>query len=75
MGNHRGLLGNYPSNYVSYCISIYIIDKCNNSRTFCDLGVPWLPRAISYYILVIGKEGKWQSPLMAPGDFRGIKAI
>lgn len=40
MGNHRGLLGNYPSNYVSYCISIYIIDKCNNSRTFCDLGVP-----------------------------------
>lgn len=40
MGNHRGLLGNYPSNYVSYCISIYIIDKCNNSRTFCDLEVP-----------------------------------
>ena len=62
MGNHRGLLGNYPSNYVSYCISIYIIDKCNNSRTFCDLGVPKLPRAIRYYIIYISysKEGKWQ---------------
>lgn len=40
MGNLRGLLGNYPSNYVSYLLSIYIIDKCNNSRTFCDLEVP-----------------------------------
>ena len=34
---------------------------------FCDLGVPKLPRAIRYYIiLVIGREGKWQSPFMAP---------
>ena len=34
-----------------------------------------MPRAIRYYIiLVIGREGKWQSPLMASGDFRGIKA-
>ena len=42
---------------------------------FCDLGTPKLPRAIRYYIiLVIGREGKGQSPLMASGDFRGIKA-
>ena len=41
------------------------MDICRTLGQFCDLGVPWLPRAISYYILVIGKEGKWQSPLMA----------
>ena len=56
-------------------LSIYISINFYILGQFCDLGVPWLPRAISYYILVIGKEGKGQSPLMAPGDFRGIKAI
>jgi hypothetical protein len=59
-------LGNIPSNYVIYLLSIYIsINFCILGQ-FCDLGVPRLPRAIRYYItLVIGREGKWQSPLMA----------
>ena len=55
-------------------LSIYISIICKALGQFCDLGVPRLPRAISYYILVIGREGKGQSPFMAPGDFRGIKA-
>ena len=55
-------------------LSIYISINFYILGQFCDLGVPWLPRAISYYILVIGREGKGQSPLMASGDFRGIKA-
>ena len=55
-------------------LSIYISIICKALGQFCDLGVPWLPRAISYYILVIGREGKGQSPLMASGDFKGIKA-
>ena len=50
-------------------LSIYIMDICRTLGQFCDLGVPRLPRAISYYILVIGREGKGQSPLMAPGIF------
>lgn len=51
------------------------MDICRTLGQFCDLGTPKLPRAIRYYIiLVIGREGKWQSPLMASGDFRGIKA-
>ena len=52
-------------------LSIYISIICKALGQFCDLGVPWLPRAISYYILVIGREGKWQSPLMALGDLDG----
>ena len=55
-------------------LSIYISINFYILGQFCDLGVPWLPRAISYYILVIGREGKGQSPLMASEDFRGIKA-
>ena len=47
-------------------LSIYIsINFCILGQ-FSDLGVPRLPRAIRYYIiLVIGREGKWQSPFMA----------
>ena len=47
-------------------LSIYIsINFCILGQ-FCDLGVPRLPRAIRYYIiLVIGREGKWQSPFIA----------
>lgn len=42
------------------------MDICRTLGQFCDLGVPRLPRAIRYYIiLVMGREGKWQSPLMA----------
>lgn len=68
-------LGNIPSKYVSNLLSIYISIICKALGQFCDLGVPKLPRAIRYYIiLVIGREGKGQSPLMASGDFRGIKA-
>lgn len=68
-------LGNIPSNSVIYLLSIYIsINFCILGQ-FCDLGTPKLSRAIRYYIiLVIGREGKGQSPLMASGDFRGIKA-
>lgn len=45
------------------------MDICRTLGQFCDLGVPKLPRAIRYYIiLVIGREGKGQSPLMASGD-------
>ena len=66
----RGLqgayLGNISSKYVSNLISIYISIICKALGQFCDLGVPKLPRAIRYYIiLVIGREGKGQSPLMA----------
>lgn len=42
------------------------MDICRTLGQFCDLGVPRLPRAIRYYIiLVMGREGKWQSPFMA----------
>lgn len=42
------------------------MDICRTLGQFCDLGVPKLPRAIRYYIiLVIGREGKWPSPFMA----------
>lgn len=65
-GLQGAYLGNIPSKYVIYCISIYISIICKALGQFCDLGVPKLPRAIRYYIiLVIGREGKWQSPLMA----------
>jgi len=66
-GLQGAYLGNIPSKYVSNLLSIYIsINFCILGQ-FCDLGVPRLPRAIRYYIiLVIGREGKWQSPLMAP---------
>ena len=48
------------------------MDICRTLGQFCDLGVPRLPRAIRYYIiLVIGREGKGQSPFMAPGDLEG----
>lgn len=73
-GLQGAYLGNIPSKYVIYLLSIYISIICKALGQFCDLGTPKLPRAISYYILVIGREGKGQSPLMASGDFRGIKA-
>ena len=45
------------------------MDICRTLGQFGDLGVPRLPRAIGYYIiLVMGREGKWQSPFMASGD-------
>ena len=46
-------LGNIPSKYVIYLLSIYIMDICRTLGQFCDLGVPRLPRAIRYYIISI----------------------
>ena len=74
-GLQGAYLGNIPSKYVFYLLSIYISIICKALGQFCDLGTPKLPRAIRYYIiLVIGREGKEQAPLMASGDFGGIKA-
>ena len=43
---------------------VYIRNICRTLGQFCDLGVPKLPRAIRYYIiLVIGREGRWPSTL------------
>ena len=50
-GLQGAYLGNIPSKYVIYLLSIYMsINFCILGQ-FCDLGVPRLARAIRYYMI------------------------